>query len=60
MYLCDHFNAVLDVHLYGTRGNVSVNLYVPNTKREAFKQPLLYMGPVTWNNLPSFLKVTAV
>ncbi len=57
-YLCDHFNVVSDVHFYGTRSNVNGNLYmyVPNVKRETFKQSLLYMGPVIWNNLPSFLK----
>ncbi len=50
------FNVVSDVHFYGTRSNVIGNLYVPNVKRETFKQSLLYMGPVIWNNLPSFLK----
>ncbi len=35
-YLCDHFNAVSDVHFYGTRSNVNGNSYVPNVKREAF------------------------
>ncbi len=42
--------------IYGTRSNVNSNLYVPNVKRETFKQSLLYMGPVIWNNLPFFLK----
>ncbi len=55
-HLCDHFNAVSDVHVCGTRSYVHGNLYVPNVKREAFKQSLLYMGPIIWNNLPSLLK----
>ncbi len=55
-YLCHHFNVVSDVHFYDTRSTINGNLYVPNVKRETFKQSLLYMGPVIWNNLPSFLK----
>ncbi len=43
MYLCVHFNAVLDVHFYDTRSNVNGNLYVPNVKRGAFKQSMLYI-----------------
>ncbi len=56
VYFCDHSNALSDVYFYGTRNNVNGNLYVPNVKRDAFKHSLLYMGPVIWNNLPSFLK----
>ncbi len=41
---------------YGTRSHANGNLSVPNVKREAFKQSLLYMGHVIWYNLPSFLK----
>ncbi len=57
-----YFNCVIILMLcrvlifYGTRSNVNGNLYVPNVKRQTFKQSLLYMGPVIWNNLPSFLK----
>ncbi len=53
VYLCDHFNAVSDVHFYGIRSNVNGNLYVPNVKRE--EQTLLYTDPVIWKCLLSFL-----
>ncbi len=41
---------------FGTRSNVNDNLYVPNVKRDSFKQLLVYTVTVIWNNLPSFLK----
>ena len=46
VYLCDHFNAVSDVHFYGIRSNVNGNLHVPNVKRE--EQTLLYMEPALY------------
>ena len=54
--LNDHFSLLNEVHNYPTRGADNNNFLYTLSASDIFKRNMLYVGPKTWNSIPTSIK----
>ena len=55
-YLCDQVNLLSQIATRNTRSAHTLDVMVPEVKKEIFKKSFEYQGAVLWNSLPQYVR----
>ena len=55
-YLSDRVIMNVDMYGYDTRSVNNMNVYLPRVNKEPYKNSLMYVGGLLWNDLPTNVK----